>query len=790
MLLLAPVTDPAAIPHALASALNLQVVQGDVLAACVALLGERPGLLVVDNCEHLLDAARETVERAPVGVPAAVGAGHQPRTARAGRRVRLPAGAAPAARPGHGGPGRRAPVGGGVPRPGPPGPPRPPARRRPSCGWWPTSSAASTGMPLAIELAAGRLSGFSLVDLHRRLDRALDLLGGPDRRRGPAPHAARHRRVVLPAARRRRAAAVPVPVGVRRRDRARRRRAARHRPGPGGRPRHRAVPAGRRVDARRRVSPRAAPATGCWRRCGRSASTGSPPRARTATRRTACSGGRSTSTGGSARRCDRARARGGRRAAPRDGEPAGGVAAGPRPRTVDDAAAMVVALFEAIGYRDLVELRDWAEELADDPALAGTPARPPCWAPPPRRPTTAGTTRRADRLARAGLERATDGRVVVLPASRWPWPPWRAGVAEAVEHCIAAAARRDPGGRDLGRGGAGHGLRRRPRSGAGAARRGRADAVSPSMRAWSAYVAGEIESLAGNAGAAEQHYRRHRPGPRLRRDLPRRRRIRGPGRPARRAGRMPRRSTATATSSTTSPAPATGPTCGRRCATWRTCSADSATIPPAFSTPPPTSPERPPSTGVIGDSNLRPRPSSRANVLRIAGRDRAEPRSVTDPTAVPLGAGGAPPRRTLLPDPGGVAVDAEHPDQPGGLRRLRRQRPDLAVRGRRIQQDVHGKPLRRWRPDSRAGRRPGSRSGRPPRRPRLGVSPRAAAARRAEQRGRRRRRPRPRPCGWSGWPVMPSGPKVRTVSGRTSVDHRAQPLDRAVRVGRGALPSR
>jgi predicted ATPase len=34
------------------------------------------------------------------------------------------------------------------------------------------------GMPLAIELAAGRLSGFSLTDLHRRLDRALDLLGG------------------------------------------------------------------------------------------------------------------------------------------------------------------------------------------------------------------------------------------------------------------------------------------------------------------------------------------------------------------------------------------------------------------------------------------------------------------------------------------------------------------------------------------------------------------------------------------------------------------------------------
>ena len=32
VLLLAPVTDPAAIPHALAAALNLEVAQGDVLA--------------------------------------------------------------------------------------------------------------------------------------------------------------------------------------------------------------------------------------------------------------------------------------------------------------------------------------------------------------------------------------------------------------------------------------------------------------------------------------------------------------------------------------------------------------------------------------------------------------------------------------------------------------------------------------------------------------------------------------------------------------------------------------
>ncbi|HEX6403238.1 MAG TPA: BTAD domain-containing putative transcriptional regulator [Pseudonocardiaceae bacterium] len=69
VLLLAPVTDPAAIPHALAGALNLQVVQGDVLSACVAVLGGEPGLLVIDNCEHLLDAVRDTVGVVLAGCP-------------------------------------------------------------------------------------------------------------------------------------------------------------------------------------------------------------------------------------------------------------------------------------------------------------------------------------------------------------------------------------------------------------------------------------------------------------------------------------------------------------------------------------------------------------------------------------------------------------------------------------------------------------------------------------------------------------------------------------------------
>lgn len=34
---------------------------------------------------------------------------------------------------------------------------------------------------------------------------------------------------------------------------------------------------------------------------------------------------------------------------------------------------MITALFDAVSYRDLAEIRGWAEELAEDPALATSP---------------------------------------------------------------------------------------------------------------------------------------------------------------------------------------------------------------------------------------------------------------------------------------------------------------------------------------------------------------------------------------------------------------------------------
>ena len=61
---LAPITDPAAIPQALAAALDLHVVHGDVLSACARCSAPGHLLLVLDNCEHLLPAVRDLVATA------------------------------------------------------------------------------------------------------------------------------------------------------------------------------------------------------------------------------------------------------------------------------------------------------------------------------------------------------------------------------------------------------------------------------------------------------------------------------------------------------------------------------------------------------------------------------------------------------------------------------------------------------------------------------------------------------------------------------------------------------
>jgi predicted ATPase/DNA-binding SARP family transcriptional activator len=183
LLRLAPVTDEGALASALVGVLGLEAGIGDPVARCALRLRAGRHLLVVDCCEHLLDAVRTLVGALVEACPEL--------TVLATSRERL------------GLPGERtcrlAPL------------PRPDAtsgddvaevasvalfldrarRVRPDLELGDGDLAtvarivgALDGMPLAIELAAGRLSSLALDDLEARLDRALDLLGatGPDGR--------------------------------------------------------------------------------------------------------------------------------------------------------------------------------------------------------------------------------------------------------------------------------------------------------------------------------------------------------------------------------------------------------------------------------------------------------------------------------------------------------------------------------------------------------------------------------------------------------------------------------
>lgn len=174
-LMLAPVTGAEAIPHALASALGLHVVQGDVLAACAALLSGGPHLLLVDNCEHVLAGAREVVASLLDACPAltVLATSREPLGLPAEQRLRVAP--LPTVQPRSlGDVGRSPAVAVFLDR-----------ARRVRPGFSPDADELALigdivrrldGMPLAIELAAGRLSSLDVGDLHARLDGALDLL--------------------------------------------------------------------------------------------------------------------------------------------------------------------------------------------------------------------------------------------------------------------------------------------------------------------------------------------------------------------------------------------------------------------------------------------------------------------------------------------------------------------------------------------------------------------------------------------------------------------------------------
>ncbi len=72
---------------------------------------------------------------------------------------------------------------------------------------------------------------------------------------------------------------------------------------------------------------------------------------------------------------------------------------------LDEAIAIVTGLFEVVVDRDLVEIRGWAEELADDPDIGRHPQGPLLLGTAAFAAYHHGDYDRADRRARAGLQR-------------------------------------------------------------------------------------------------------------------------------------------------------------------------------------------------------------------------------------------------------------------------------------------------------------------------------------------------------------------------------------------------
>ncbi|MGY1623965.1 BTAD domain-containing putative transcriptional regulator [Geodermatophilus sp. SYSU D00965] len=504
VLLLAPVTDPTAVPHALAAALDLEAVQGDVLAACLAVLGDRPGLLVVDNCEHLLDAARELVDavlsacprltvlatsREPLGVAAECVVRLPPLPLPAGERdlARVPSVAVFLDRAG---------------------------RVRPGCA--PNAGELRTiadivhrldGMPLAIELAAGRLSTFSLTDLRSRLARSLDLLGG-GRPSGDARHRTlratvewsyrlladdeqrlfRHLSVFVDGVDLEDAERLAADLGL---------------AGDPGSVLARLVDAsmveadlGHGTRYRMLETLRA---YGLDRLAAAGEQAAATERMlRWAVEVTAEIAAVLTTEREPEADAKLRRERANLRAAWRSARSRG---------ALDEAAAMVTALYDAMTYRDLVEIRTWAEELAADPALAGHPHEARVLGTAAEAAYHRGDLDRSEQLARAGLARATDTAGTWLCLSPLSVVALARGAyAECVEHSLAAAAVA-PGAREnLGIAALALAYSGDPDRARALDERGSAGAVSPSMRAWHAYVTGEIETAVGRRDLAEPHY--------------------------------------------------------------------------------------------------------------------------------------------------------------------------------------------------------------------------------------------------------------------------------------------
>ena len=181
---LAPVLDDAGVVAVLARTLDLRSTSGDLLEDCVHLVAGRAVLLVLDTCEHLLSPVRDVVSALLGSCP------HLAILATSRERLSLPFERLFPVQP--------------LPVPAPGADTSGAASialfldraRRVQANFEPTAAELDTvadvvrrvdGLPLAIELAAGRLFSVGIHDLRARLDFALDSLHG-GRTRADARH--------------------------------------------------------------------------------------------------------------------------------------------------------------------------------------------------------------------------------------------------------------------------------------------------------------------------------------------------------------------------------------------------------------------------------------------------------------------------------------------------------------------------------------------------------------------------------------------------------------------------
>lgn len=177
---LAPITDPAMLGGVLAQVLGVRPVPGESeLDAVITFLGQREAVMVLDNCEHLLEEAARAAEILAGGCPGlrVLATSREPLRAQGETEWRVPSLSLPSDKPGSAGAAASDAVRLFVERA---------AQVRPGFTLTQENEAAILaicreldGMPLAIELAAARLRTFSVEQIATRLaDRFRLLTGG------------------------------------------------------------------------------------------------------------------------------------------------------------------------------------------------------------------------------------------------------------------------------------------------------------------------------------------------------------------------------------------------------------------------------------------------------------------------------------------------------------------------------------------------------------------------------------------------------------------------------------